>query len=119
MTTATMFAAGAQFFEWEIAPTDETGNPIDPHTFPVSFAAIPTGTAAASTWAGIVAQAVASGIGAWQGPTLAGRWIARILISGPGGGGTLVLAPGTYEMFVQATATPERPVENAGTLIMR
>lgn len=114
-----MWAAGCEYWQWSLAPTDDTGDPIDPTSLPVAFAAVDTALGPANTWAGIVVQAEDSGAGDWQGPDQAGYYTARILVSGPGGGGTLEVPVGTWRMMAQITSTPERPVEETGRLVLR
>lgn len=120
MTTySVMYAAGCGYWEWQIAPTDETGTPIDPHGLPIEFAAVSAELTPASTWSGIVAQAAASAEGGWQGPDAAGYYIGRVLVSGPGGGGDIALPVGMWRMMAQITSVPERPVEETGRIVMR
>ncbi|MCC6419178.1 MAG: hypothetical protein IT429_13165 [Gemmataceae bacterium] len=119
MTVDRMFAAGCQYWEWQLAPIDADGNPIDPTGLPVAFAAVDAAAVPAGTWAGIVAQAAGSAAGSWQGPDTAGYDTARVLVSGVGGGGDIELATGDWRMLCQITSTPERPVEDTGILWLR
>lgn len=119
MTTSFMYAAGAQYWEWTLAPVDEDGVPIDPQATPVEFAALDPRVTVPPVWSDVVTAAEASATGGWQGPDPSGElWTARVLVSGPGGGGALELDPGTYRIVAQITSVPERPVENTGTLVM-
>lgn len=119
MTISLMYAAGCEYWEWQVSPTDETGQPVDPTPMPVEFAAVSAELVPAATWPAVLAQSAGHASGSWQGPDQIGRWTARVLLSGTGGGGDIALPPGTYRLLVQVTASPERPVEDTGTLILR
>lgn len=118
MTTVRRFAAGAEFWEWPVRLVDDQGAPVDPSGMPVEFAAVSTDVVPAATWAGIVSQSGGHAAGTWQGPDQWGTWTARVLVSGSGGGGAIAVGLGTWRLLVQVTASPERPVEDTGVLIM-
>ena len=116
MSVTRMLAAAANYWEYPNSPVDANGDPIDPSGLPVVFAAVDPGLAVADTWAGIVTQAADTATGSWEGPDDSGVYVARVLVSGPGGGGDLVLTVGDWRMVCQITSTPERPVDDTGTL---
>lgn len=89
--------------------TTVAGASVDPTGDAVEFAATVPGVEP-SAWLA----------GSWETDTTTDpdTYSARILVSGTGGGGTLVLADGTYDLWVRITDSPERPARRAGTLIV-
>lgn len=87
----------------------ESGVAQDPTGDTVEFAAVAPGVEP-SAWTA----------GSWEtdATTDPDTYAARILVSGTGGGGTIELADGTYDLWVRITDSPERPTERVGTLIV-
>lgn len=87
----------------------ESGVTVDPTTATVEFAAVAV-AAEPSTWTA----------GGWEtdATTDPDSYYARILVSGPGGGGALTLADGTYDWWIRITDVTERVSRRVGTLIV-
>lgn len=113
-----LWSASAEYLEWVVAPVDESGDPIDPTSLTVEFAALAAATAVPATWAACITAAADSGSGEWSGPDDAGRYTARILASGTGGTGTLTLPAGEYRVLGRITDAPETPMEEVTTLVV-
>ena len=81
----------------------------DPTGDTVEFAAVTPGSEPSSWTAG-----------SWETDTTTDpdTYAARILISGTGGGGTLALADGTYDLWVRITDSPERPARPVCRLVI-
>ena len=80
------------------------GADYNPTSDTVSFAFITTGEPGSGDWHG----------GTWAAATTSGACVAQILI-GPANSG-IPLGPGTYEVWVKVTDSPEVPVIEADTL---
>lgn len=118
--TIRRLAASEEFVVWSVRPTDETDTPVDPHTLPVNFAAVPMSTSldAAVSWADIVAAAAGSAAGDWAGPDPSGYWQARVVVSGVAGSGQIRLPKGTYRVYVRVVDSPEKPAFVLDTLLI-
>ena len=87
----------------------EAGVVQNPTGDTVEFSAVTPG-AEPSTWTA----------GTWEtdATTDPDSYYARILISGTGGGGTLAMADGTYDLWVRITDSPERPARPVCRLVI-
>jgi hypothetical protein len=79
------------------------GSPYNPTADVVQFSFVPSGSAAPGSW----------NTGSWD-TTVNDIYLAQCLV-GPGSSG-VVLAQGTYAVWVKITDSPEVPVKPAGTL---
>lgn len=108
MSTHTISSLTKEYVLVEVV-TSVGGVVQDPTGDVVEFAAAAPGTEPSSWTAG-----------SWETDTTTDpdTYHARILVSGTGGGGSLALADGTYDLWVRITDSPERPARRAGTLIV-
>lgn len=108
MSTVTMSSTSRQYLRLPVSATWQ-GVAQDPTADTVEFAAVTVGSEPSSWTAG-----------SWETDTSTDpdTFWARILVSGTGGGGTLALADGTYDLWVRVTDSPERPVQRICTLIV-
>lgn len=80
----------------------EDGGEIDPTAYDVEMAFMPEGEPEEADWAS----------GDWE--TAGTRYLARCLV-GPTG---VILADGTYNIWLRITGSPEVPVKRVGTLVI-
>lgn len=108
MSTVTMSSTSRHYLRLPVSATWQ-GVVQDPTSDTVEFAAVTPGSEP-STWTA----------GSWETDTSTDpdTYWARILVSGTGGGGTLALADGTYDLWVRVTDSPERPSQRVATLIV-
>lgn len=83
----------------------EDGVDVDPTNDTVEFAAPAVGDEP-TVWVE----------GEWE--TSTDRIWARILVSGTGGGGTLEIADGTWDLWIRITDSPETPARKVGPIRM-
>ena len=95
----------SQSTEYVQVPIQATiaGLPANPSGDAVALSFVPAGVNAPGTF----------NPGSWD-VTAQGIFLAQCLV-GPGAGG-VVLAPGTYQVWVRVTDNPEVPIKPAGTL---
>lgn len=96
----TLSQASKEYVQATVTAT-VAGVPYNPTADAVQFAFLPTGTSA------LGAQWVAGSWASAESPTGNGDYIAQCLV---GPGGDVQLAPGSYQVWVQITDSPEVPV---------
>lgn len=85
----------------------DSGTVVDPTGDPVHFAAVAPGT-----------EPTAWTAGEWDTDTTTNppTYWAQVLVSGTGGGGTIELGEGLWDLWWRVTDAPERPARIAGTV---